>query len=90
MKRYADHTSEVLRVRKVVGQLEGIEKMITGGRHCPQILQQVQSVSSALNGLKKEILRRHLGECLAEARQTENYSRLLDQVLEIVQIQMRI
>lgn len=72
-----------------MGQLEGVEKMIIVGRHCPQILQQVQAAVSALSSLKVELLKRHLSECLAESSQTKNYSRLTDQVLEIVQIQMR-
>jgi DNA-binding FrmR family transcriptional regulator len=88
-EQHPDHSPEIPRVRKVLGQLEGIEKMITNRRYCPQILQQVQAAISALNSLKMEILKRHLSECLAESAQTGNYSRLVEQVLEIFQIQVR-
>ena len=84
-----DHSAEVVRVHKILGQLEGVERMIGSHRPCPQVLQQVQAAISGLTSLKIEILKRHLNECLAESTQTANYSKLIEQVLEIVQIQMR-
>jgi DNA-binding FrmR family transcriptional regulator len=81
--------SEVVRVHKILGQLEGVEKMIDSHRPCPQVLQQVQAAISGLTSLKMEILKRHLNECVAESTQTANYSKFVGQVLEIVQIQMR-
>ncbi|MBX9767582.1 MAG: metal-sensitive transcriptional regulator [Bdellovibrionales bacterium] len=82
----AEHPLEKVRVRKIQGQLEGIEKMMADSRHCPQIIQQVQAVVSALGSLKVEILKRYLDECLAEAQETSNYNRLKEQAVEIVRM----
>lgn len=82
-------SSEVVRVHKILGQLEGVEKMIAGHRPLPQIVQQIQAAIAGLVSLKLELLKRHFSECLAEAAQTENYSRLVQQVLETMNIQMR-
>lgn len=84
-----DHSSEVVRVHKIVGQLGGVERMIVSNRPCPQVLQQVQAAISGLTSLKMEILKRHLNECVVESTQTANLSKLVEQVLEIVQIQTR-
>lgn len=86
---HPDHSVEIVRVRKITGQLEGIEKMIVARRYCPEILQQIKAASSALNALKIEILKRHLRECVAESAKTQNYSRLIEQVMEIMQTQVR-
>lgn len=83
------HSPEVIRVHKILGQLEGVERMLDSNRPYPQVLQQVQAAISGLTSLKMEILKRHLNECLTESTQTANYSKLVGQVLEIVQIQMR-
>lgn len=83
------HSPEVVRVHKILGQLEGVERMIDSHRPCPQVLQQIQAAISGLTSLKMEILRRHLNECMIESTQTANYSKLIGQVLEIVQIQTR-
>lgn len=86
---HPDHSAEIARVRKIVGQLEGVEKMILARRYCPQILQQIKAASSALTALRIEILKKHLSECVSESARSGNYSRLLEQVLEVVQTQVR-
>lgn len=86
---HPDHSHEITRLRKIVGQLQGVEKMILARRYCPQILQQITSASSALNALKIEIMKTHLNECLTESARSGNYTRLLEQVLEIVQAKAR-
>ena len=87
--QHPDHTAEIARVRKIIGQLEGIEKMIVARRYCPEILQQVKAASSALNALRIEVLKRHVNECVAESVKTGNFPRLLEQVFEILQTQVR-
>jgi len=86
---HPDHSSEIIRVRRIIGQLEGVEKMIIDRRYCPQILQQVKAATSAMNALKMEILKKHLSECLSESARSGNYSKLIEQVLEIVQTQIK-
>lgn len=44
------------RINRVVGQLRGIEKMISSKRDCVEILQQISAVKKAIDGLTKEIL----------------------------------
>ena len=82
-------SSELVRVHKIVGQLKGVEKMMSEQRTAPQILQQVQAAISGLNSLKIEVLKRYLNECLEESEQSGKGRRLVEQVLEIVRIQMR-
>ncbi len=55
------------RIARIKGQIEGIERMLFEGRYCPDILQQVKSVSSALKGLECEILEGHLRGCVKQA-----------------------
>ena len=86
---YPDHSREITRLHKVIGQLEGVEKMIVARRYCPQIVQQITSASSALHALKIEIMKTHLNECLNESARSGNYAKLLEQVLEIVQTKVR-
>ena len=86
---HPDHTPEISRVRKIIGQLEGVEKMIVTRRYCLQILQQIKAATSALTALRIKILKRHLSECVNESASTGNYSRLAQQISEIVQTQVR-
>ncbi len=85
---HPDHTPELKRVRMIIGQMEGVEKMIKDRRYCPQILQQIKAATSAMNALKMEVLKRHLNECLAESVRAGDNEKLLKQVLEIFQMQI--
>ncbi len=61
------HHSELPRVRRARGQVEAIERMITEGRYCVDILQQIKAARSALRALESNILRAHLESCVKQA-----------------------
>jgi len=44
------------RVNRIIGQLRGIEKMVKNNRSCEEILQQINAVKKAIDGLSKEIV----------------------------------
>ena len=44
------------RINRIVGQLRGVEKMVKNNRSCEEILQQINAIKKAIDGLSKEIL----------------------------------
>lgn len=66
------HMAELPRLRRVRGQIDGIEKMIVDGRYCIEILQQVKAARSALKALEATILKTHLKGCLRSALTSKN------------------
>lgn len=52
------------RLSKVEGQIRGIKKMIASDVYCDNILNQITSVNSALNGVKKALLEAHIKSCV--------------------------
>lgn len=52
------------RIRRVAGQVAGIERMLGDGRYCVDILNQIAAVRSALDALGVELLSRHLERCV--------------------------
>jgi CsoR family transcriptional regulator, copper-sensing transcriptional repressor len=55
------------RLRRIEGQVRGIQRMVDEGRYCPDILAQVASVQSALRGVSKLLMRNHLRHCVTDA-----------------------
>jgi DNA-binding FrmR family transcriptional regulator len=53
-----------LRVKRVAGQVAGIERMIEKDRYCVDILNQIAVVRSALNAVGLELLNAHLEGCV--------------------------
>ena len=61
------------RVKRIAGQVAGIERMLEGKRYCVDILNQIAAVRSALDALGVELLTRHLENCvLGHGGETEH------------------
>lgn len=56
----------LVRLKRVEGQIRGIEKMVENDMYCPDILVQVSAVQSALNSFNKVLLACHIKGCVAD------------------------
>lgn len=56
------------RVRRIKGQLEGLERLIDADGDCADVLQQAAAVRGAISGLMAEILEGHLRDHLGDAK----------------------
>jgi DNA-binding FrmR family transcriptional regulator len=55
------------RLRRIEGQVRGLQRMIEEERYCADVLTQVASVHEALRAVARELLRNHLKHCAAAA-----------------------
>ncbi|MFG1418452.1 metal/formaldehyde-sensitive transcriptional repressor [Xanthobacter sp. V0B-10] len=55
----------LMRVKRIAGQIEAIERALSGGMECADVLHQVAGVRGAVNGLMDEIFEAHLNEHVA-------------------------
>lgn len=55
------------RLRRIEGQVRGLQKMVEEERWCADVLTQVASVQEALRSVSRELLRNHLKHCAASA-----------------------
>src|SRR3989338_9699672 len=67
MKHYPSHQDEVVRLRRIEGQVRGVQKMIEKGRYCVDILRVLSSVGGAIEKVQNQILKRHLNGCVSYA-----------------------
>lgn len=56
----------MVRLRRIEGQVRGIEKMVEEDQYCPNIVVQISAVSSALNSFAKELMTTHIQTCVVE------------------------
>ena len=66
-RRGTPHHDEITRLRRIEGQVRGIQRMIREDRYCIDILTQTRSIQRALQRVSDSILERHLRHCVAEA-----------------------
>lgn len=54
------------RLKRIEGQVRGVEKMVEKDAYCVDILTQVSAITAALNSFNKELLSSHIRTCVAE------------------------
>ncbi len=64
---HPDHSAQLNRLNRVMGQLQGVKRMIEERRYCPEILTQVRAANAALRGVGTLMLGTHLRHCVAQA-----------------------
>jgi len=74
----------VKRLRRIEGQVRGLQKMVDEDRYCADIMTQISSVHEALRAVGRELMRNHLKHCAASAIRSSDtdaeamYDELLD------------
>lgn len=78
-------SSNLKRLRRIEGQVRGLQRMVEEDRYCADIIIQVASVQEALRGVARALMRNHLHHCAkqaltsgAETEQEAMYDELLD------------
>ena len=55
------------RLKKIEGQIRGIMKMVDQEKYCIDIINQITAAEKALDGVAKNIMKRHIESCVTEA-----------------------
>ena len=61
------HTEQLQFLKKIEGQVAGIQRMIEEKRYCVDILTQIRSAIGALHRVEGEVFRKHLDGCVMQA-----------------------
>ncbi len=80
------HVEELNRLRRIEGQIRGIQKMIEDKRYCIDILTQISSIVAAIMQVENNILNRHLRSCVYGALRKGNREEKEKKIGEIVEI----
>jgi DNA-binding FrmR family transcriptional regulator len=63
----ADKEAIHRRLRRIEGQVRGLQRMVDDDAYCIDLLTQISAVTSALHSVALELLDGHLGHCVREA-----------------------
>ena len=81
---HPNHSHEIPRLNRAIGQLEGIKKMIMEQRYCTDIIIQLKAVRSAVKRVESNILKTHLEECVAAS--FSNCDNAKEKIMEIKEL----
>src|SRR5579859_5367334 len=80
------------RLRRIEGQIRGLQKMVEEDRYCADIIVQVASVQEALRGVARNLMKNHLHHCAAKALQSgkkQETEAMFDELLEVIYAHLR-
>ncbi len=62
-----DTDALLMRLRRMEGQVRGVQKMIEEGRYCVDIVTQLQAISAAADKVAEQVLEGHIRGCVTDA-----------------------
>ncbi len=86
MDKKTTHSEQLVYLKKIEGQVRGLQKMVEEGRYCVDIITQVHSVIGALYRVEDKIFRKHLDNCVAGALKGSSEKEKQDKINEIMEL----
>lgn len=80
-----DKKAMINRLRRIEGQVRGIQKMINEDRYCVDILIQISAVNAALKGVGFSLLEEHTKHCVAKAVKAGDGDVAFDELIDVIQ-----
>ena len=74
------------RLKKIEGQVRGLQKMVADDRYCMDILTQTRSVFAALRAVEDLIMENHMNTCVADAIRSNNPEEQHEKIGEVMSV----
>ncbi len=82
-----DETEKAIaRLKRIEGQVRGLQKMVAEERYCLDIVAQTRSVAAALRGVENLVLENHLNTCVADAMKSPDEEEQRKKVAEVMAV----
>ncbi len=76
----------ISRLRRIEGQVHGIQRMIETDRYCIDILTQTASIVSALKAVEDQVMEQHLHTCVTEAIASNDSTQRQEKLEEVMMV----
>ena len=74
------------RLRRIEGQVQGLQRMLDNDAYCVDILLQISAVQGALEQVQRLLLGRHIESCVADALRSGSKSERQQKVEELLDV----
>jgi len=78
--------ANIRRLRRLEGQIRGLQKMVEEDRYCPDIMVQISAAQEALRTVGRELMRSHLQHCVTKSviEDPDQANPVFDELLELI------
>ena len=78
------HKDQLSSIRRIEGQVRGIEKMIEKGDYCIDILNQIKAVKNSIITVEGKILKKHIKECIKVSLAGNEFDTKVDEIVKVL------
>jgi CsoR family transcriptional regulator, copper-sensing transcriptional repressor len=79
-----DTDALLMRLRRMEGQVRGVQKMIEEGRYCVDIVTQLQAISAAADKVAEQVLEGHIRGCVSDAIKGERGDEAITELMTVL------
>lgn len=90
MNNFPGHHDQLTALKRIEGQIRGINKMVEERKYCVDIVNQIHAAANALHRVAHTILGRHIETCVASAIKGKSVQERQEKINEILSIIQRI
>ena len=76
------HKDQISSIRRIEGQIRGIEKMIENGEYCIDILNQLKAAKNSIASVEGKILKTHIEDCVKESLSGDQFEEKVDEIIK--------
>ncbi|MBU2103264.1 MAG: metal-sensitive transcriptional regulator [Candidatus Omnitrophica bacterium] len=84
MEKVTTHHEQLEYLKKIEGQIRGVQKMIEEKRYCVDIMTQLHSIVGALYRVENEIFKKHIDGCVVQALKGKSEKEREQKIAEVV------
>jgi DNA-binding FrmR family transcriptional regulator len=74
------------RIRRIVGQVQGIQRMVEDEKYCVDILLQISAVQGALEQVSKILMTRHIESCVVDSLKAGSERERARKIEELIEV----
>lgn len=77
------------RLKIIEGQVRGLQKMVTEGKYCIDIIAQTSAVKQGLSNIEDELMEGHLGSCAVRQIQSGQIKKATAEILKVYRLKRK-
>lgn len=87
MKKNPDHADNIVALRRIEGQVRGVQRMIEDRKYCIDILTQISAIRGALSRVEEKVMEKHFKNCVTDAvkgASEKEKQQKMDEILKLI------
>lgn len=86
---HKDNKKIISRLKRIIGQLHGVQKMIEEDKYCIDIITQTSAIKSAVSAVEDEMLESHLNHCFLAPENKNKLGKMREEIIKIYKLKRK-